>query len=147
MDPRAVKKMILFHCATPTAAVLFYLYSLASDRLGTVLRGCLLHDWFHLYCPACGGTRAMKALLKGDLWASVRYNPLVTVLLGFGLYVYVKARLRLKRGEERLVVIPKPFWTCFFVFLIVFFILRNLLLIAFGIDPTGDLHWFWNQIG
>ncbi len=146
MDPRAVKNMIRFHCAIPIAVALFYGYTSAMDRLANFLPGCLLHDWFHLYCPACGGTRALEALLKLDLLASIRYNPLVLILAAFFLYFYITAWIRLKRGEERLLVTSKSFWMFCSVLLIVFFILRNVLLIGFGFDPAGDLYWFWNQI-
>ena len=29
------------------------------------------------YCPGCGGTRAVRSLLKGDLRMSIQYHPLV----------------------------------------------------------------------
>lgn len=41
---------------------------------------CLFHLATGAYCPGCGGTRAMAALLHGDLAASVRFHPLVPYL-------------------------------------------------------------------
>ena len=38
---------------------------------------CLFHLTTGLYCPACGGTRAFRALLRGDLAMSLQYHPLV----------------------------------------------------------------------
>ena len=38
---------------------------------------CLFHLLTGLYCPGCGGTRALRALLAGDLALSLRYHPLV----------------------------------------------------------------------
>ena len=146
MNPQAVKKMIRFHCAIPVAVILFYGYTFAMKRFGYFLSGCLFHDWLHLYCPACGGTRALEALLKFNFLESIRYNPLVLIFFLMFLYFYTKSWIRLKRGEERLLIIPKSFWTVCLVLAIVFFVTRNFLLIAFGYDPTGDLDWFWNQI-
>ncbi len=47
--------------------------------------GCMFHAVTGLYCPGCGGTRAVLALLHGDLVRSLRYHPVVPY--GVGLYV------------------------------------------------------------
>ena len=38
---------------------------------------CLFHLMTGLYCPGCGGTRAVRALFRGDLAMSFQYHPLV----------------------------------------------------------------------
>lgn len=38
---------------------------------------CLFHLTTGLYCPACGGTRAVRALLRGNLKMSFQYHPIV----------------------------------------------------------------------
>lgn len=38
---------------------------------------CLFREMTGLYCPGCGGTRAVKALLRGDIVTSFLYHPLV----------------------------------------------------------------------
>lgn len=38
---------------------------------------CVFWDIFHIYCPGCGGTRAVRALLQGDFLSSVWYHPVV----------------------------------------------------------------------
>jgi len=38
---------------------------------------CLFHVFTGLYCPGCGGTRAVKALLTGHPVISFFYHPLV----------------------------------------------------------------------
>lgn len=51
-----------------------------------VLPGCLFHRLTGLSCPGCGGTRAFKAMLEGQLWEALRYNllwiPTLAVLVG-----------------------------------------------------------------
>ncbi len=47
--------------------------------------GCMFHAVTGFYCPGCGGTRAVLALLHGDLVQSFRYHPVVPY--GVGLYV------------------------------------------------------------
>lgn len=38
---------------------------------------CVFQSLTGLYCPGCGGTRAVRSLLKGDLLMSFKYHPLV----------------------------------------------------------------------
>lgn len=38
---------------------------------------CAFHSLTGLYCPGCGGTRAVTELLYGDLRMSFQYHPLV----------------------------------------------------------------------
>ena len=45
---------------------------------------CLFHKWTGYYCPGCGGTRAVKALLRGHIGQSFLYHPVV--LYGAVLY-------------------------------------------------------------
>lgn len=47
---------------------------------------CLLHLLTGLYCPGCGGTRAVKALLRGKILQSFAYHPIV--LYGVSIYVW-----------------------------------------------------------
>ena len=44
---------------------------------------CPFHEYFHLQCPGCGGTRALAALLHGHLVEALLLNALITLLLPF----------------------------------------------------------------
>ena len=57
---------------------------------------CVLSTYLRIYCPGCGGTRAVEALLHGQILESVWYHPIVlyTVLV-FGGFM-------LTQGLERL---------------------------------------------
>lgn len=46
-----------------------------------VLPPCLFHALTHLYCPGCGTTRALHALLHGEPVLAVRMNPLTVIAL------------------------------------------------------------------
>ena len=43
---------------------------------------CLFHFFTGFYCPGCGGTRAVRLLLKGDLAGSFQYHPFVLYVCG-----------------------------------------------------------------
>jgi di/tricarboxylate transporter len=46
---------------------------------------CPIHELFHLQCPGCGATRAIAALLRGDLTEALHLNLLVTLLCPFAV--------------------------------------------------------------
>ena len=100
---------------------------------------CAFSHLFHLYCPACGGTRAAVALLHLDVWQSLLYHPVVAVMAVLALYYDGAALLSLISG--RMAYIRAVRWkTAYLVplVLVLHFAVRNLLLL-FGIDPIGDL--------
>lgn len=51
-----------------------------------------------LYCPGCGGTRAVKCLLKGDLIRSFLYHPFVPycaiMYIVFMVYEFLKKHFK-----------------------------------------------------
>jgi hypothetical protein len=44
---------------------------------------CPIHELLHLQCPGCGATRAVTALLHGQVTEAMNLNALVTLLLPF----------------------------------------------------------------
>lgn len=70
-----------------------------SDILNSV---CLFDRIFHLYCPGCGGSRAMIALLKGQFIVSFWMHPVV--IYSFLIYlVFMGSQLlcRISRGRMK----------------------------------------------
>lgn len=65
-----------------TLAVLAGAFLLWRFVLGepTVSR-CWIWEHWHVYCPGCGGTRALMALARGQLGQALRYHPPVVVTL------------------------------------------------------------------
>ncbi len=133
-----------FHLAAIAGILLFPFYRVGAAALFALIPFCLMHDWMHLYCPLCGGTRSVDALLRFRFSEAFRFHPLVPFFACVALVYYILAWVRLFRGKTLLAPIPKPLSVALTVAVVAFWVLRNLLLIAFGIDPTGDLLAFWN---
>ena len=126
-------------------ALLFPLYRSVAIQITRRIPGCMIHDFCFLYCPLCGGTRAVAALLRFDLFEAFRFNAFVVLAVVFALAMDVVILVRLLKKKDRLWILPDWSWIVAVVLLVVYAVLRNYLMIAHGVDPAGDLGWIWNQ--
>jgi len=65
---------------------------------GFPVRFCLFYGIFGIDCPACGMTRAITNLWRGNLWEALRYHPFSPVafayLAGQSAYLFLPERSR-----------------------------------------------------
>lgn len=100
---------------------------------------CKVASELHLYCPGCGGSRAVFALCHGRILAALRYYapiPIAGALLLFSdlrmiLFLRKKGSFPSRRFGYTCMIICL---SCVFLQ----FIVRNVLLF-FGIDYLGDI--------
>jgi hypothetical protein len=86
-----------------------YLADALARRTGTPGPSCVFKRITTQPCPTCGSGRGSLALLRGDVPAALRFNPLYftllglgALLLGFRLVFARKVALRLGRWGRRL---------------------------------------------
>lgn len=58
---------------------------------------CMFHQLTGLYCPGCGATRALSAMLHGDIKSSLHNNLLLFPLLALIAFMIIKPGISLKR--------------------------------------------------
>ncbi len=95
---------------------------------------CMMLEIFGLYCPGCGGTRAVDALLHGQILLSLWYHPLVIyTIVVFGGFM-------LTHTMEKLHVLHVAGWKfhdwhmyAALIIAIGNWIIKNILLIGFHI--------------
>jgi hypothetical protein len=87
---------------------------------------CLFHALTGLNCPGCGMTRALYALLHGNLRLALKDNALFVVTLG-GLAAW-GARLIFRKSKNQPATfnVPPKFIWVFLAVAFVFAVLRNL---------------------
>ena len=105
--------------------------------------GCLFHSITGLYCPGCGGTRAVRALLRGEILRSFFYHPVVVYGLIAFIYILVGwlihfVRVRTHQTTESY---RFPDWTLWGALIVlgVNFVVKNGALIIFGLDLLNIL--------
>lgn len=55
---------------------------------------CPSYTLLHIYCPGCGSTRAVGALMHGDVLLSLRQNPAIVVMLLLAVLYYLEFALK-----------------------------------------------------
>ena len=98
------------------------------------IAGCVMLRATGFYCPGCGGTRSVVALLRGNLIQSVLYHP--AVLYGVVLFLaYFVSQTLMRLTKGRVKGLPmKPYYLYILLGIIaVNFIVRNVLLVFWGI--------------
>lgn len=96
---------------------------------------CLFHLLTGLYCPGCGGTRAVITLSQGKLLTSVLYHPFVPyVALVGGWFMISQTLQRLSKGKLAIGMKYRDIYLWIALALVaVNFLVKNILLLG-GID-------------
>ncbi|HBP37721.1 MAG TPA: DUF2752 domain-containing protein [Clostridiales bacterium] len=95
---------------------------------GRSLMPCLFYQMTGIHCIGCGTTRALHALLHGDLAAAVSYNVFMLIWLPLPIYALLAVWLRALTGRPLLPAIRDWRWLMIILLVsgVLFFILRNL---------------------
>ena len=93
--------------------------------LADLFPACLFRRLTGFYCPGCGNTRSVLALLHGDFLTSLRYN-ITPVVLGTVLGLLYAEGLTYVFGRYRK-LLPRDsrFWWVVLSLMFLYFIVRN----------------------
>lgn len=86
---------------------------------------CLFYALTGWYCPGCGNTRSVRALLEGDFLLSLRYNITPMLLLLATLLLYAEWGTALFGRPRKLLPRTVKFWAPLGVLIAVYWIVRN----------------------
>lgn len=101
---------------------------------------CLFHVVTGAYCPGCGGTRALLALLHGRVADSIWLNPLV-LYMAVSIPSFLMYRLYCMRKKKT----PRPavWMTVLFIgiaVLVVNFVVKNYYLLVRHVDLLAGIY-------
>lgn len=87
---------------------------------------CPIHRYLGIQCPGCGTTRALAALLRGDIVEALRLNALTTLLAPVAaVYASLCYWRFLERRPVHLPRLPRPMIYAALVVAVLFTIGRN----------------------
>ncbi len=122
---------IIFGVMLLGVTVTMYLFG---EELAFGGRTCAFQVVTHLYCPGCGGTRAVYYLTRGRIVESFLHNPFVVYTVS--AYLIFMINTILVRKTRKLGFEGYPVSITVYVgigVLLLQWIIRNILLVAFGI--------------
>ncbi len=111
----------------PIGLVILYLFKDMIFAWMAFLPPCVLYTNLGLYCPACGNTRSVDALLEGDFTLAMHFNivPILALLIGLAAYIELAAY---SLGKQ-LRILPRKlsFYLILIAIVLVYLILRNFI--------------------
>ena len=119
-----------------------------SININDYIMPCTLNHLTGLYCPGCGGTRALRYLLGGRILTSLYYNPIVAYVFFPWIWVLVTQTILRFRNKHDLhntgilslrIIHPmtvRP-WYIFtgIIILIAQCIIKNMLFLFWAVKP------------
>ncbi len=88
-------------CIPFVGAVLFWLKCvIPAEILTKLMFPCVFYVVTGLYCPGCGGTRALKALLEGKILLSFCYHPVVAYCAALYLWFMISHTIEYLSGHR-----------------------------------------------
>ena len=127
---------IIGWCALLLGALVCVTVSLTGFDPFRLLRPCILHTLTGYYCPGCGGTRAVRALLAGRLVRSFICHPIVPVAGVLAVWFMVSQTIEYVSGGRLRIgmhVRDIHLWGVLGI-IVVNFLVKNLALLIWGID-------------
>ena len=119
-------------------AVAYTSYFKATQNTENEIR-CIVKNLFYIYCPGCGGSRSLCAFLSFDFVNSfILYPPIIisaAVILDYDKRLIITLIKKDTKETDNF-----KFYTFIIIpcAIIIWFIIRNVLLLVFKIDTVGD---------
>lgn len=111
----------------PLLALFTYINRNTIINLGTELPECYFHNATGYLCPACGNTRSVISLLRGNVIKSIQYNitPLLLLIIAFLFYIELITYVL----GKRITIFPRNYTFCGIMLglLFMYYLLRNFI--------------------
>lgn len=121
------KQKIIIAVSAPIIVILLFVFRDFIMSLAPVLGECTFHKMTGLWCPGCGNTRSVNAMLHGHFLLAIRNNitlPFIAVALcGF----YIELIFDIFGKKVKILTRKAWVWWTILVLFGVYFIARNFI--------------------
>ncbi|MGN0459424.1 MAG: DUF2752 domain-containing protein [Ruminococcus sp.] len=124
MKKYSVSKRILVILLPIISVILLYFVAVFVAK-NIPLPQCLTYKYLGVYCPGCGMTRSVIALLNGDILLSLRDNALIILGILLVLAIYLELVFKVFGKRLRFPIHSNKFIFGVLIFIGVYSVLRN----------------------
>lgn len=118
------------------SGILVLMYQIMPLPFKMIMPPCIFHSVTGLYCPGCGGTRAVSALLHGHIVTSFICHPLVPcTAITAGWFLISQSIERISKHKIKIGMKYRDvyIWAALGI-VIKNFIVKNILLMVWNVD-------------
>jgi hypothetical protein len=101
MQTDARRKFLLLAFISAIGFAVILLLQFDPNQAGSPLPPCPFHWLTGLYCPGCGATRALHALLHGDVEKAFSMNPVFVIIFPVLVLLIMDRIIKLPAGMAR----------------------------------------------
>ena len=124
------KSLLIYRIIAIIIPIMVLIFLLVKDiliNLVTKIPVCPFYSHLHLYCPACGNTRSVTALMHGDILSAAHYN-ITPLLFGFFFLLgYIELVALCFRRPILLVPRRTQIYIILIILLCIYLIVRNFI--------------------
>lgn len=131
--------LLILNISLIAFAVIYTLYFSLTEGTEHEI-GCYVKENFHIYCPGCGGSRGLRAFLQLDFLSSFILFPAIDIaavlVIGYDIRLLISLIKKDTSYTDNYRFFP---FILIPIVILLNFVIRNILLICFGIDYIGDI--------
>lgn len=88
---------------------------------------CFFNLLTGLWCPGCGGTRSLNALMNGDILKSLHYNSAVILILIILILLYIQQILKINGSSKKILLSGEKPVIIITIIMLLYYIIRNFI--------------------
>lgn len=105
--------------------LIFVFLKVYFQDINEVFPTCWIYKNFGIYCPACGNTRCVYAIINGDFISALRLNPFLFMVAVMAVLAYIEQTCAVFFRKVKIIPRKPIFWIGLGTLISVYFVVRN----------------------